>query len=165
MSEMSIPPGRTILRGRTAPSSGSWGDWSSCSVLARDSKLEACFEVGFCCKLSWLSAAVRCHWHTCCPHRELACSCQWVLSKLCMNSLPGPKGLAKQETLSKVSKDLMLMFEFPFHIAAAFLSRRFIPAAQSCHLFVVRDFVLLKLKPRRTENKSIPRHFSASHKC
>lgn len=82
-----------------------------------------------------------------------------------MNSPPGPKGLAEQETLSKVSKDLMLMFEFPFHIAAAFLSRRFIPAAQSCHLFVVRDFVLLKLKPRRTENKSIPRHFSALDKC
>lgn len=82
-----------------------------------------------------------------------------------MNSPPGPKGLAKRETLSKVSKDLMLTFEFPFHIAAAFLSRHFIPPVQSCHLFVVRDFVLLKLKPRQTENESIPRHFSVLDKC
>lgn len=63
-----------------------------------------------------------------------------------MNSPPGPKGLEKQETLSKVSKDLMLTFEFPFHITATFLSRRFIPALRRCNLFLVRDFVLLKIK-------------------
>lgn len=34
------------------------------------------------------------------------------VSELCMNSPPGPKASAKQETLSKVSEDLMLMFEF-----------------------------------------------------
>lgn len=78
-----------------------------------------------------------------------------------MNSPPGSKGLEKQETLSKVSKDLMLVVEFPFHITATFLSRHFIPALRSCHLFLVRVFMLLKIKPRRTENKNSPRQFRA----
>lgn len=52
----------------------------------------------------------------------------------------------------------MLMFEFPFEITVTFLSKQFIPALQSNHLFLVGGFVL---ENKAKENRSVQRHFNA----
>lgn len=49
------------------------------------------------------------------------------------------------------------MFEFPFEIPVTFLLKQFIPALQSCHLFLVGDFVL---ENKTKEKRSVQRHLN-----